>query len=678
MRSFVTFRDRLLDHFNKLVKEANHLFYVDVDKDELWNTYLDSFPTGTNNIFRERREHDCSACRQFVKVIGNAVVIKNAEVHTIWEFDANSTEYQPVIDALDKYIKSHDVTDVWFTKERKIGIKENYEETPNGVFTWSHFYIPEIPSKFRTGRTIGDIQNEFRTKKEVFKRSLDEISIDATDTVLELISQNSLYRGKEWKSALTTFRKLQKDYAKISDEKKDLWCWETSTSITDVIGRIRNHSMGVLLTDISSGMDLEVAVKRYENIVAPANYKRPKAIYTKKMLEDAKNTITDLGYLDSLGRRFATLDDITVNDIIFSNKDSAKRIEGFDIFAEMEKDVKTNPKKFDRVEEITIDKFISDVVPEARELEVYLENKHQNNLVSLIAPINKDSKPMFKWGNNFSWAYNGNVADSMKERVKAAGGKVDGVLRFSIQWNDIPGEWDKNDLDAHCKEPNGFEIFYGSKLDRKTDGNLDVDIINPTQNVPAVENITWSNLSLMPEGKYKFFVHQFSYRGGDKGFRAEIEFDGQIYSFDYPDRVRDYVNVAEVTLKNGKFSIKPQLSTSMSSKEIWGLTTNQFVPVSVLMYSPNYWDAVEKKSGNKHYFFMLKDCINENNPNGFFNEYLKEELVKHKRVFEALGSKAKVADCNDQLSGLGFSSTQRNELVVKVKGATERVLKIKF
>ena len=51
----------------------------------------------------------------------------------------------------------------------------------------------------------------------------------------------------------------------------------------------------------------------------------PKAIFTKKMLEDAKKTIEELGFLDSLGRRHATLDDITVNNILFSNRDAAKR-----------------------------------------------------------------------------------------------------------------------------------------------------------------------------------------------------------------------------------------------------------------------------------------------------------------------------------------------------------------
>ncbi len=47
--------------------------------------------------------------------------------------------------------------------------------------------------------------------------------------------------------------------------------------------------MGVLLVNISQGMELDTAVKKYEAMVAPANYKRPKGIYTKRMLEEAGN-----------------------------------------------------------------------------------------------------------------------------------------------------------------------------------------------------------------------------------------------------------------------------------------------------------------------------------------------------------------------------------------------------
>jgi hypothetical protein len=92
------------------------------------------------------------------------------------------------------------------------------------------------------------------------------------------------------------------------------------------------------------------------------------------------------------------------------------------------------------------------------------------------------------------------------------------------------------------------------------------------------------------------------------------------------------------------------------------------------MLSPNYWEG--NSIGNKHYFFMIDGCKNPDPVRGFFNEYLRPDLEKqHHRVFEALASKAKTEYSDNQLSGLGFSSTQRNELIVKVDNKT---FKIKF
>lgn len=672
---FKEFKELQQQHVQNMLKN-DVLFVTDTDKDILWNTYLDSFPSGTNEIFRERREFDCSCCKQFIRSFGNVVIIKDNKLITIWDFKTKSEKYQPVINALSKYVKSKSIRDVFVTKESGFGVDKNREMKESGdVHTWHHFRI-NLPKKFvnKSSKSEASLMGNYRDIKNVLKRSLEEISEDSVETVLDLISQNSLYKGKEWEKVLKQFLKLHKEYHKLSLKLRDMFCWQKSMEVGAVVGKIRNHSIGVLLTDISEGMDINNAVTRYEKIVAPTNYKRPKAIFTKKMIQQAQKTVEELGLTYSLGRRFAMIDDITVNNVLFANRDSLKRM-GENVFEELEKEAVSNPKSFDRLEEVQIEDFVNNILPRVQNMEVYFENKHSSNLVSLIAP-KKESPSMFKWNNGFSWAYNGNIADSMKERVKAAGGDVHGVLRFSIQWNE-DGD-NNNDFDAHCKEPKGNLIYYSNMRNHETSGKLDVDIIEPRDRV-AVENITWTNKSKMQEGRYKFYVHTYSYRNGRSGFAAEIEYDGKIYSYEHRKDTRrdEKVLVADLNF-NRKEGIKfiKSLDASESSKTIWNIPTNNFHPVSMCSFSPNYWD--EKGVGNKHYFFFLKDCKNDETPNGFFNEFLKQDLMEHKRVFEALGSKMKVEDSDNQLSGLGFSSTKRNTLVCKVEGHINRTIKLLF
>jgi hypothetical protein len=149
-------------------------------------------------------------------------------------------------------------------------------------------------------------------------------------------------------------------------------------------------------------------------------------------------------------------------------------------------------------------------------------------------------------GNTGTTGHSSIVTSLIKERVKEAGGKVDGQLRFSIQWNETA--YNPNDFDAHCIEPDGNEIYFESPDSRSSDGNLDVDIITPINGKPAVENITWQSAQRMQEGDYIFFVHCFSQNGGRDGFSAEIEFNGQIYPFVHNRELRqdEKVQVAKV------------------------------------------------------------------------------------------------------------------------------------
>ena len=389
----------LQEQFNKMTEGATQLFEVDVDKDIAWNTYLDSFPEGHNEIYLERREFDCNACSLFIKTVSNVVSIKNGKVMSVWDIDTECDTYSTVVDAMKKLIHNSPIKGVFYydSKEMSFGQDSNKVLLEDGtVKTWQHLYVP-VPKKFQ--RTRGDssatVRGKYNGIKQVFQRGLSELTVEALEVVLELITQGSLYKGDEWKNIIAGFLDIKKQYDKLSSNEGELFIWEKSVELTGSLTGLRNTSMGTLLVDISNGEDLDTAVRKYEKIVAPSNYKRPKAIFTKKMLEDAQKTVVELGYQDSLQRRYASLDDITVNNILFSNKDSANRInDAKDVFAQLSASIPENPKKFSKVDEISIEDFVKNVLPTTASLEAFVENKHSSNFVSLIAPENADAPSM--------------------------------------------------------------------------------------------------------------------------------------------------------------------------------------------------------------------------------------------------------------------------------------------
>lgn len=679
MSDFHPFQEAVKKQFAKMIKGGAQLYVTDMDPYELWNQYLNAFPAGTNEIYKERREYDCQCCKRFIRQIGNVVTIKNNKLISIWDLPEESLvpAFTVVTRVLSRLVKSAKIKDIFLSKESDIGTLKNHQQPddrPHDVITWEHFHIA-LPNTFvkRDGDSVAAAKGQVRDSVQVFTRSMEELLLDAGQTILELIEQGSLYKGDEFKKNITDFIAAKITYNGLENYAKKNWCWQNYKA--SGVSRIRNSAIGTLLINISEGVDLDDAVGKFEAVVAPTNYKRPKAIFTKRMIEQAQTKIEELGYTNSLTRRHASLDDITVQNVLFLHRDAKKK--PANVFEEMKEDTPASAKKLGKVEEVPIKKFIKDILPQCTAIQVLVENDHQNNLMNLIAPQDSEAPSMFNWDNNFSWSYNGDIADSMKKRVKSAGGKVDGVLRFSIQWND--GDNNQNDFDAHCIEPGKNKIYYGSKKNCKTAGNLDVDIIDPGRKV-AVENITWPTKSKMEEGIYKFLVHNYSHKGGTTGFTAEIEYEGEIYSYSYDKELRQGEKVTVAELKFSKTTgIKfiKALDSTHSKKEVWGIKTNSFVNVASVTRSPNYWEE-GNKSGNEHYFFFLNGCVNSGNPRGFYNEFLQPNLLGHKQVFEALGSKMRVEYSNNQLAGLGFSTTQRNSIIVKVDGAFTRTLKINF
>lgn len=651
------------------------LYRTDVDKNDLWDTYLASFPEGSNPVNKARTYHDCNCCKQFIRAVGNVVAVIDGKMVSIWDGLVNDGVYSVVSIALENKVKSGSLDVPFYHYEKTAGTDVTRSLLDGEVSVHNHFFV-NIPSKYvLANKDIPSKIGDFRSTRDVFMRSLEEITLDSISTVLELISQNTLYRGDEHKFVVAEFKKAKDKFDKLKTAKDKVafvFSYVNPQTAQSLL-KVRNTVIGTLLTDISGDVDLEDAVKMYESKVAPSNYKRPTSLITKKMIEDAQKKVIDLGLSSALERRYAKMTDITINNIIHANRETKQLLTN--VFDNLKDATSSKISEMKNIEEISIDKFISDVLPSVKSMELLFEGKNAGNLVSLVAPVDATAKGLFKWDNNFSWSYSGEVADSIKERVKAAGGNVTGDLCCRLAWDY------SDDLDFWMTEPSGHRIYFRNRRTKSPYGGmLDIDA-NGADGVKdfPVENIFYTSKSTMKEGNYRLEVHNYNRRSSGSGFDIQIEALGETYNMSF-DGVLGNNKVTEVATINyskaNGFTVTSKLEMKSATKNIWNIPTNTFHKVNMMMLSPNHWD--NKPVGNKHFFFMLEGCKNDDSTRGFYNEFLNSELDVHRKVFEVVGSKMKAPPSDEQLSGLGFSSTQRNSVVCKVSGSFNRLLKINF
>jgi hypothetical protein len=672
--------DEVNSKFNELVQDESQLFIVNCDKDKLYDLFLDNIPEEINHIYKVRRRWDCNCCRNAIYQMGRVVKIKSEKIETVFDMIPSESDFVKAFAKMKEYILSFNIERKYFPDINKFGAKVTHSHDELGAVTsYNHFYANVKFNKLYTdGRQRSELIGKFNSETDCWKNGLNTITLESVNTVLELIDSNNLYRGEQYNELLNIFSRYKAGYIDTPNNVKELFALETSADISSSLRLIKNSAIGTLLVDLSEGRGLEEAVKSFELKVAPQNYKRSKALITDSMIKQAKDKVIELALENSLERRFANINDISVSNILFVDR---KIVETNDIFKGLKSNKSSNSvKDFPRCNEIFIDKFLSDILPNSESVDMFIDSSKACNLVSLIAPKDKTAKSLLAWNNNFSWVYKGNVTDSLKDQVIEAGGNVNGVLRFSIRWNEKDDN--KCDYDAHCQirgKHCNQHIYYADRCSRDYSVTLDVDIMNPTQKA-AVENIIFTDISKFYNGdKIEFYVNNYCERQGDEnGFYAEVEFENKIYSFRFNKSIGDGGNiaVANVTFKDGEFEIDPKLEHF--NNDLWNVRVGDFEKVNVIMKSPNYWDG-EVGTGNRHTFFFVDKMKNEERCNGFFNEYLKPELIPHRKVFETLGSTFKVEKSDEQLTGFGFSSTQKNDVILRVtKDNTKQVYNVKF
>jgi hypothetical protein len=656
----------MFTNLKKLVQEQfvamqklGALLQTDTNRDQIWSAYLSAFPEEL------QQEHNCNCCKSFIRQVGNVVIITpDLQIVSIWDVDVEqvSEELRAPVKALRDYVLSCPIRGLFHVVDKDVGKDRNFSEKHQVVF--EHFFSPVPSSAFASN--VPTLSGEVRESRNVFMRGLIEITDEALQIVLELIAQGSLYRGNDYKHLLQGLQDRKAQLAALPPEQREAFFWHVALTRPAAEVRVKNTSIGTLLTDLSEGKELEVAVKAFEKMVAPANYKRPTALVTPRMVEDAKKTLEGLGMLSALERRRLDTRDLGPHNALFVHRGTEATK---DVFAKLTEEAPVKVQSLSKCEAVSIEVFQKDILPSCKSIRLLVENRHMGNFATLTGAVDPAANNIFKWESSFGWSYTGGVADSIKERVKAAGGKVDGWGRISLSWSNF------DDLDL-ALVGKGQHVYYANKISKSLSAQLDVDMnAGRGHTRQPVENIHIA--SALPDGDYSIQIKQFSQRETTKvGYELEIEMGGERFATSVAqspkgtDRIDFKMAQGACVLDASKFS---HHSRSVAK---WNVMTQQWRTVKAITLSPNHWN---KPTGNKHWFFMLEGCVSDEETRPFYNEFLCDELSANRKVMEVLASKITVASAEGaELSGLGFSETIRNEVYLEVEGAFKRVIKVTF
>ena len=129
--------------------------------------------------------------------------------------------YADVAKAMSDKIKSATVVGPKFTTEPSYGTISNKNQNTGG--THYHFYTGKLPNTVYRGSAAATERGKAESAVGVAIRSVNELSDYAVDTVLDLIAENQIYRGSEFKTAIQAFKQFKAEALRAKSINN--YCW---------------------------------------------------------------------------------------------------------------------------------------------------------------------------------------------------------------------------------------------------------------------------------------------------------------------------------------------------------------------------------------------------------------------------------------------------------------------
>lgn len=145
------------------------------------------------------------------------MITEDYKVVSLWDFESE-TVLEPARKAMLEAVKECNIKDLFLHFEKWVGNEPNVDSKDNRII-WEH-YLYRLPNSLvEKNDYIPTVKGKYRAEYETLSRSLKEVNIEDLTTVIDLIEDNAIYRGREFLKVLIEWRSDKEEYDKINTDE---------------------------------------------------------------------------------------------------------------------------------------------------------------------------------------------------------------------------------------------------------------------------------------------------------------------------------------------------------------------------------------------------------------------------------------------------------------------------
>lgn len=411
------FRNEILENSKPVEGVPNDLIFVAGNSNipDLFALFLLDIPVDF------RQYYNCNACHGFINRYALTCVINDDGTIRPWLFRKYLPEQiadnpfrrfsTQVADAIINHGNrvSRCLTIPMKDMDGMLGVDTN-EEHPE--FNHLMAYAPEYNLDLSKQRVNLDERHKIFVKNMV-KLTKQFSTVDNIMKVYVMLNDDIIPMKDKYYSLVGMYLEYAKKVMEMKGHQRNNLLWKYSIEAPDSLVAFSSTAIGNLIENLNDGMNDEIAINAYRQMVDSHHYMRPTKEVTSNQTEEAFKLISELGYTEKdFDRKLALFDDIKDHCIWLpkQTKTTSQKDENFfsRLAADKENveddkdDIRTRTTKT-----MSFTTFLKEIEAGKYTAMQYLYTPG-NTMYAMVAPAHPDAKPILYWDteenrNPYSW-----------------------------------------------------------------------------------------------------------------------------------------------------------------------------------------------------------------------------------------------------------------------------------